>query len=95
MGKRKTSSTNKIQYKQSPYTLVCNYILQGDDTIELTDDILSSINLVSLTEKNFSNCGKLTVYLNEYFNNMSLYSLNKREFIKYLRYCYKLYKYKK
>ena len=83
-------SKNKKDKKPSPYTLAYRWVT-GDDTIELTEDILKNLNLVSFLEYNFNKFGYLTIYLNEYFNNLSTYSQDKMDFLKYLRYCYKLY----
>jgi hypothetical protein len=80
--------TNKK--KQISYYLLMDWI-KGNDTIQISEEELANINLLSFLEKNFSTYGYLTIFLNEYFNNFSTYSINKLEFLKYLKHCYKLY----
>jgi len=82
-------------YQISPYIQVLKWIKENDETIELTDDILSSINPIKFLEKNFSIYGQLTIFLNENFNNFKTYSLDKRDFLKYIKYCFSIYKNKR
>lgn len=68
----------------SPYTRFKYWLLDNDDNSVLDEDIIKSVNKLSILAM-FGNMGEITLYLNSNYNNYELMYLDDVEFYKFLK----------
>lgn len=76
--------TKHYNKSPSPYTLFKYWLLDGDKNSILNEDIIKSVNKLSILSI-FGNMGEITLYLNENFNNYDIMYLDDLEFYKFLK----------
>lgn len=75
----------KTAPKQSPYQIVNQWLFDGDYMSEIPEEwALKAINPCMFLQS-FSNLGEVTIFLNDIFNNFSIYQIERIEFFSYLK----------
>jgi hypothetical protein len=79
---------------QSPFQQYFSWLFNFDQKSEIPKDLLKSTSPISNTYaiSTFLNCGPLNNYLDQYFNNVGIWYLEKKDLFLFLKKCVKDFK---